>query len=58
MAIRTSLFDVLGIDHPIVQAPIGSATNPDLAAAVSSESTGTDAKSGFRNPVLRQFGLG
>jgi nitronate monooxygenase len=27
--------DLVGIDHPIVQAPIGSATCPELAAAVS-----------------------
>jgi len=33
--LRTSFCDLLGIDLPIVQAPIGSATNPALAAAVS-----------------------
>lgn len=33
--LRTSLVDVLGIEFPIVQAPIGSATCPQLAAAVS-----------------------
>lgn len=32
---QTSLCSVLGIDLPIVQAPIGSATTPELAAAVS-----------------------
>ena len=31
----TSLSDLLGIEHPIVQAPIGSAAVPQLAAAVS-----------------------
>lgn len=31
----TPLGDLLGIDHPVVQAPIGSATCPALAAAVS-----------------------
>ena len=36
MSIRTPLCDHLGIAHPIVQAPIGSATTPELAAAVSS----------------------
>lgn len=36
MSLRTSLCDVAGIEHPIVQAPIGSATTPELAAAVSS----------------------
>ncbi|QSW99474.1 NAD(P)H-dependent flavin oxidoreductase [Haloterrigena alkaliphila] len=35
MALRTSLCDRLEIDYPIVQAPIGSATTPELAAAVS-----------------------
>jgi nitronate monooxygenase len=33
--LTTELCDLLGLDHPIVQAPIGSATTPDLAAAVS-----------------------
>ena len=35
MALRTSLCDALEIEYPIVQAPIGSATTPELAAAVS-----------------------
>ncbi len=34
--IRTELCDLLGIETPIVQAPIGSATTAELAAAVSS----------------------
>lgn len=33
--LRTSLCSVLGIEVPIIQAPIGSATCPALAAAVS-----------------------
>jgi nitronate monooxygenase len=33
--LSTPLCDRLGIDHPIVQAPIGSVTCPELAAAVS-----------------------
>lgn len=33
--IKTPVCDVLGIDVPIVQAPIGSATTPALVAAVS-----------------------
>ncbi len=33
--LRTKLTDLLGIALPIVQAPIGSATCPELAAAVS-----------------------
>ena len=32
---RTSLCDLLKIEVPIVQAPIGNATSPALAAAVS-----------------------
>ncbi|WP_254764918.1 NAD(P)H-dependent flavin oxidoreductase [Natrinema marinum] len=35
MTPRTPLCDLLEIEHPIVQAPIGSATCPELAAAVS-----------------------
>jgi len=35
MALRTSLCDFLGIDVPIIQAPIGSGSGPRLAAAVS-----------------------
>lgn len=33
--VTTDLCTLLGIEHPIVQAPIGSATCPELAAAVS-----------------------
>lgn len=33
--LRTPLCDRLGIEYPVVQAPIGSATCPELAAAVS-----------------------
>lgn len=32
---RTPLCKILGIEHPILQAPIGGAAGPDLAAAVS-----------------------
>ena len=32
---QTSLTRLLGIQHPIIQAPIGSATSPELVAAVS-----------------------
>ncbi|MGH6993285.1 MAG: NAD(P)H-dependent flavin oxidoreductase, partial [Caulobacteraceae bacterium] len=32
---RTAASRMLGIDHPIIQAPMGGATSPDLAAAVS-----------------------
>jgi len=33
--LRTPLTDLLNIGVPIIQAPIGSATCPELAAAVS-----------------------
>lgn len=33
--LRTPLCDLLGIEVPIIQAPIGSASSPELAAAVS-----------------------
>ncbi len=32
---HTTLCDLLAIEHPIIQAPIGSATSPELVAAVS-----------------------
>ncbi len=35
MRLRTKLCDLLGIDLPIIQAPIGSASGPSLASAVS-----------------------
>ena len=35
MSLSTSLCDLLDVEYPIVQAPIGSATRPALAAAVS-----------------------
>jgi nitronate monooxygenase/enoyl-[acyl-carrier protein] reductase II len=35
LSLETPLCDLLGIDVPIVQAPIGGATCPELAAAVS-----------------------
>ena len=35
LSLATPLCDLLGIDVPIVQAPVGSATCPELAAAVS-----------------------
>lgn len=34
-SLRTNLTDKLGIDVPIIQAPVGSGTTPTLAAAVS-----------------------
>jgi len=34
-ALEISLSDTLGIEHSIVQAPVGSATTPELAAAVA-----------------------
>ena len=31
----TRLCDLLGIEHPIIQAPMAGSTTPELAAAVS-----------------------
>ena len=33
--LRTELCDGLGIELPIIQAPVGSTAGPELAAAVS-----------------------
>ena len=35
MSLHTPLCDLLGIDYPVAQAPIGTASTPSLAAAVS-----------------------
>jgi nitronate monooxygenase len=35
VTLQTPLTEVLGVEYPVVQAPIGSATSPDLAAAVA-----------------------
>jgi len=35
MSISTRFADLAGVDHPVVQAPVGSVTCPALAAAVS-----------------------
>jgi nitronate monooxygenase len=35
VTLDTALCDRLGVEHPVVQAPIGSASCPELAAAVS-----------------------
>jgi nitronate monooxygenase len=34
-AVRTHLTDLLGVEHPLVQAPMGTAAGPPLASAVS-----------------------
>ena len=44
LSLATPLCDLLGIDVPIVQAPIGSATCPELAAAVSGAGGARDAR--------------
>jgi NAD(P)H-dependent flavin oxidoreductase YrpB (nitropropane dioxygenase family) len=33
--LRTRLTDMLGIEHPVIRAPMGSATSPAFAAAAS-----------------------
>jgi nitronate monooxygenase len=35
IGVRTRLTDLLGVDHPLVQAPMGTAAGPPLASAVS-----------------------
>ena len=35
MTLRTSLCDLLGIEHPIVQSGMGGVAGPDLVAEVS-----------------------
>ncbi len=35
MTLSTPFTEAVGVDHPVVQAPIGSATCPDLAVAVA-----------------------
>ncbi|MFC7077662.1 NAD(P)H-dependent flavin oxidoreductase [Haloarcula halophila] len=34
-SLRTALCDLLGIEYPVVQAPVGSVSTPELAAAVA-----------------------
>jgi nitronate monooxygenase len=53
---KTVLTQLLQIDYPIIQAPIGSATSPELAAAVSNAGgLGTLALS-WKDPELtREF---
>ncbi len=52
---RTELCEMLGIDLPIIQAPIGSAAGAPIAAAVSnSGGLGTVAVSGFGADVARE----
>jgi NAD(P)H-dependent flavin oxidoreductase YrpB (nitropropane dioxygenase family) len=45
--LRTPLCDLLGIDMPIVLAPMGTCTSAEFAAAVSNEG----GLGGHRNPV-------
>src|ERR1043166_2442530 len=54
--LRTRLCDLLGIDVPILAAPMGApVTGPELAAAVSNAGgLGIMSFSGWPPPVLRQ----
>jgi NAD(P)H-dependent flavin oxidoreductase YrpB (nitropropane dioxygenase family) len=55
MTLTTPLCELLGIDLPIVQAPIGSSSTPELAAAVSEAGgLGTLAQTWFDVPVVRE----
>ena len=48
--LRTPVTDLLGIEHPILQAPMASAATPALAAAVS-EAGGLGALGSAMLPV-------
>ena len=53
---RTPLCEVLGIDYPILQAAIGGAAGPELAAAVSNAGgLGTVALTGWGRDGARHF---
>jgi len=55
MSLTTPLCKLLGIDVPIVQAPIGSASTPELAAAVSAAGgLGMLAQTWFEVPQVRE----
>ena len=51
----SKIVDLLNIEHPIIQAPMASATNPELVAAVS-QAGGLDRESVLsesdRQPIL------
>lgn len=50
-----TLLDLLGIEHPIIQAPMASATNPVLVAAVSNcGGLGSFGAAGTPPPQLRE----
>lgn len=52
---KTGLTKLLGIEYPIIQAPIGSATCPELAAAVSNAGgVGSLALSWSTNDLTRE----
>src|SRR5918912_2368390 len=54
MTLTTPLCDLLGIDLPVVQAPIGSSSTPELAAAVSrAGGLGMLAQTWFDVPEVR-----
>ena len=55
MTLRTPLCELLGIELPIVQAPIGSSSTPELAAAVSEAGgLGVLAQTWFDVPEVRE----
>ena len=52
---ETAFTRLIGIDHPIIQAPIGTLANPRLAAAVSNAGgLGMLALGGAEPGVLRE----
>lgn len=55
MTLTTPLCDLLGIDLPVVQAPIGSSSTPELVAAVSEAGgLGVLAQTWFDVPEVRE----
>src|SRR5260370_16220336 len=55
MSLRTPICDLLGVDVPIVGAPMGFITGPELAAAVSNAGGfGILSAGGAPPPVLQQ----
>ena len=54
---RTDLLDLLGIEHPIIQAPMAGSTTPALAAAVSNADVDALARKRLK-PFYEELGLG
>jgi NAD(P)H-dependent flavin oxidoreductase YrpB (nitropropane dioxygenase family) len=55
--LETPLCDLLGIDVPIILAPMGTYTSGELAAAVSNRGGGVEQHSGFALEQCRSGNL-